>query len=307
MNADSIRAAIDRSLPLLQKADVSFIQKTGCVSCHHNSLVAMAVATARQHGFRVDEKVAASQVKAAGAYIEGWRDRSVQGIGIAGGQDTVSYILFGLLSEHYPSDAGTDAQAFFLKIRQSPDGRWRIAARRPPIESNDIEVTAVSMRSLQIYAPKARQAEFQQAIDRARDWLVTAKPESTEERAFRLLGLFWAKGPQATIDEAARELIADQRPDGGWSQTPTLTSDAYATGQAIAALRESGVLKADDPVYVRAAQYLLNTQYEDGSWYVKNRANPVQAPFESGFPHGRDQWISAAATSWATEALALSR
>jgi N-acyl-D-amino-acid deacylase len=163
------------------------------------------------------------------------------------------------------------------------------------------------MRSLQIYAPKARQAEFQQAIDRARDWLVTAKPESTEERAFRLLGLFWAKGPQATIDEAARELIADQRPDGGWSQTPTLTSDAYATGQAIAALRESGVLKADDPVYVRAAQYLLNTQYEDGSWYVKNRANPVQAPFESGFPHGRDQWISAAATSWATEALALSR
>jgi hypothetical protein len=307
MNADSIRAAIDRSLPLLQKADVAFIQKTGCVSCHHNSLVAMAVATARQHGFRVDEKIAASQAKAAGVYIESWRDRSVQGLGIAGGQDSVSYILFGLLSEHYPSDGGTDAQAFFLKIRQSPDGRWRIAARRPPIESNDIQVTAVSMRSLQIYAPKARQAEFQQTIDRARDWLVTAKPESTEERVFRLLGLFWAKGPQATIDEAARELIADQRPDGGWSQTPTLTSDAYATGQAIVALRESGALKPDDPVYARAAQLLLNTQYEDGSWYVKNRANPVQAPFESGFPHGRDQWISAAATGWATTALALSR
>lgn len=307
MSAENIRASIERSLPLLQKADVSFIQKTGCVSCHHNSLVAMAVATARQHGYRVDEKIAASQVKATAAYIESWRDRSLQGLSILGGQDSVSYIMFGLLSEHYPSDAATDAQAFLLKTRQSPDGRWRIAARRPPIESNDIEVTAMSMRSLQIYAPTTRLAEFQQAVDRARDWLVTAKPESTEERAFRILGLFWAKGPQAMIDEAARELIADQRPDGGWSQTSTLTSDAYATGQAIVALRESGALKADDPVYGRAAQFLLNTQYEDGSWRVTNRANPIQAPFESGFPHGRDQWISAAATGWATSALALSR
>jgi hypothetical protein len=307
MSADSIRAAIDRSLPLLQKTDVAFIQKTGCVSCHHNSLVAMAVATARQHGFRVDEKIAASQVKAAGAYVDSWHDRSIQGLGFAGNQDTVSYILFGLLSEHYPSDPGTDAQAFYLKIRQSPDGRWRIAARRPPIESNDIEVTAMSMRSLQVYAPKALQAEFQQAINRARDWLLTAKPESTEERAFKLLGLYWARAPQAAIETASRELVADQRPDGGWAQTPTLTSDAYATGQAIVALRESGMLKVDDPVYARGAQYLLNTQYEDGSWHVRNRANPLQAPFESGFPHGRDQWISAAATGWATTALALSR
>jgi hypothetical protein len=307
MSADSIRSAVERSVPLLQKADVAFIQKTGCVSCHHNSLVAMAVATARQHGYRVDETIAASQAKATAAYIDSWRDRSLQGLSILGGQDSVSYILFGLLSEHYPSDAATDAQAFLLKVRQSPDGRWRIAARRPPIESNDIQVTAMSMRSLQVYAPKARRAEFQQAVDRARDWLVTAKGESTEERAFRLLGLFWANAPQARIDEAARELIADQRPDGGWSQTSTLESDAYATGQAIVALRESGALRPDDPAYNRAAQFLLNTQYEDGSWYVTNRANPIQAPFESGFPHGRDQWISAAATGWATTALALSR
>ena len=30
---------------------------------------------------------------------------------------------------------------------------------------------------------------------------------------------------------------------------------------------------------------------------------PVQAYFESGFPHGKDQFISAAATNWATMAL----
>jgi hypothetical protein len=31
----------------------------------------------------------------------------------------------------------------------------------------------------------------------------------------------------------------------------------------------------------------------------------IQPYFDNGFPHGVDQWISAAATSWATMALTL--
>jgi hypothetical protein len=38
---------------------------------------------------------------------------------------------------------------------------------------------------------------------------------------------------------------------------------------------------------------------------VKSRAIPLQPHFESGFPHGRDQFISAAGSNWATMALAL--
>jgi hypothetical protein len=49
---------------------------------------------------------------------------------------------------------------------------------------------------------------------------------------------------------------------------------------------------------------LLRAQLEDGSWYVQSRAMPIQAYVESGFPHRADQWISAAATAWATTALA---
>ena len=53
------------------------------------------------------------------------------------------------------------------------------------------------------------------------------------------------------------------------------------------------------------ASFLLKTQLADGSWYVHSRrAIPLQPYFESDFPHGHDQWISAAATSWATTALA---
>jgi len=36
--AATFRAAIERSIPLLQRTDVTFLKKAGCVSCHHNNL-----------------------------------------------------------------------------------------------------------------------------------------------------------------------------------------------------------------------------------------------------------------------------
>ena len=107
-----------------------------------------------------------------------------------------------------------------------------------------------------------------------------------------------------SLKAAARDLLSLQRSDGGWSQEPLLESDAYATGEAVTALRESGMAAADDPAVGRAVEFLLRTQLQDGSWYVKSRSVPIQAYFESGFPHGADQWISAAGTAWAVRALA---
>ena len=69
------------------------------------------------------------------------------------------------------------------------------------------------------------------------------------------------------------------------------------------ALSESGVLKPSDAAYRRGAEFLMNTQCEDGSWYVRSRSIPFQPQFQSGFPYGRDQFISAAATNWAVIAL----
>jgi squalene cyclase len=126
----------------------------------------------------------------------------------------------------------------------------------------------------------------------------------TEERAFQLLAFGWSKAPAARIQKAARALIAEQRPDGGWAQLPGLMSDAYGTGQALTSLVDSGAITVADDSYRRGVSYLLNTQLADGSWFVRSRAIPIQPFFDSGFPHGRDQYISAAATNWATIALA---
>jgi hypothetical protein len=193
-----------------------------------------------------------------------------------------------------------------LRRRQLPNGQWRIGDHRPPIESSDIQVTATALRSLQVYSPAQERGAFDKAIQKAASWLAAAQPRTTEDRAFQLLAFGWAKRDKATIQKAAKALVAQQRSDGGWSQLPTMTSDAYATGQALVALEESGAMSVNDPVSRRGVEFLLNTQLQDGSWFVATRALPIQPYFESGFPHGKDQFISVAASNWAAMALALS-
>jgi len=119
-----------------------------------------------------------------------------------------------------------------------------------------------------------------------------------------LLGLSWTTAERQKIRNVALSLIARQRTDGGWAGNANLTSDAFATSEALYALRNSGFASAGDGVYRRGVEYLLSTQHADGSWYVRSRAVKVQPYFQSGFPFDHDQWISAAATAWASMALA---
>jgi len=299
----SAHAAVERSLPLLQRADVGFLRKAGCVSCHNNSLTALTVSAARKAGIPVDEPAARNQRKEIGVYIDVWRERALQGMGIPGDSDTIGYFLLGLAAEGYPADLATDALARFLKNAQLPDGRWRLFANRPPLESSEIEMTAVALRALQNYAPRAQRSAYQKALWRAADWLRTTQPRTNADRVFQLLGLTWAGDNKDALRKAARQLLAEQRADGGWGQLSSMASDAYATGQALVALSGSGIIAVTDPAYKRGIDYLLANQLDDGSWYVRSRAIAFQPYFESGFPHGHDQWISAAATNWATRAL----
>jgi squalene cyclase len=127
---------------------------------------------------------------------------------------------------------------------------------------------------------------------------------SNDDRGWRLAGLAWAGADKSAIQKAMQELLAVQRSDGGWSDMASMESTSYATGKALVALQAGG-LPVSDPAYQRGVRFLLSTQQEDGSWYVKTRALAFQPYFDAGFPHGYDQWISAAGTGWAAMALTL--
>jgi squalene cyclase len=264
----------------------------------------MSIASLREKKGPFDETLARSQLKAINDYLDGNRERYLEGIPIPGASDTTSYILAGMAAEASPPTAATDAMAHYLRGTQERDGSWRIVATRPPIESSSIEVTALSLRSLQAYAPASQRTAYQPSILRATAWLGSAEPVTNEDRVYQLLGLTWAGDKSDRNRKLGDILMTEQRPDGGWAQLRSLDSDAYATGQALVALRTAGILSPSDPAFQRGVKFLLETQMQDGSWFVRSRAVALQPYFDSGFPYGTDQYISAAATNWASMALA---
>jgi ankyrin repeat protein len=308
---NTLASAIQTSLPLIQKADANFMPKAACASCHNNSFAAMAVGSARRAGFQVDEKIAGDQAKANVFGLEQLRDDLRQGF-IGGpteyfGVFVIANILIGLDAEHYKPDLNTDAAAMYILNRQMPDGHWPYpsADGRPPICSDYVGQTTVALRALQLYAPQIDKAAYAQAIAKANAWLAKVESRDNQDRLYRVMGLVWA-GNKAEVRNALKELLAHQKADGGWSDLDMMEPSAYTTGEALVALRIAGV-PATDPAFKRGVDYLLRTQQEDGSWYVKSRAMTFQPYFDSGFPHGYDQWISAAGSSWAVMALSLAK
>jgi hypothetical protein len=298
-------AAIARSLPLLQASAATFYRKSGCVSCHHNALTAMTVEAARARKFTVDERLREVERKTVLDDSRAGLDAIMQGmVPFGGGPPSVGYVLLGLDAMRVPHDESTDAMVRLLRLSQQPDGHWP-GANRPPIEASEFTFTAVNMRGIQQFRA-ADCALCDRSIERAVQWLSSASPLTTEDRVFRVFGLAWGHAPQSVLQPVMRELLSAQRPDGGWSQLQGRPSDAYATGETLNALRAAGVAPSD-AAYRRGVEYLLRTQLPDGSWFVRRRTHPTQPYFESGFPHGRNQYISAAATNWATLALLQAR
>jgi N-acyl-D-amino-acid deacylase len=298
---DSIRKAVQKSLPLLQKSGDQFTRVSGCFSCHHQTLPQMAFATARARGFALDEAGARQQADSIAAVLKSVVDQARNNRDrIPDVPITVSYALVALAAAEHQRDETIATMAQMVGAWQGEDGAFSpIPPIRPPIESSQFTATALSVRALQAYGDHP-----EEKIAAARQWLMCAKPATNEDRAMQALGLVWTKAPEDAIRKSAQAIISEQRPDGGWAQVATLESDAYATGQALVALEESGI-PTESVAYRRGVGFLMRTQFADGSWLVRSRTFPIQPLKESGFPHGKDQWISAAGTSWAVMALSM--
>jgi ankyrin repeat protein len=303
---NTVAAAVARAIPLLERAGPAFRAAARCPSCHHDSLPAMALARARDAGFAVDERARADEARATVDALREARERFLQGVGFADVLEP-EYFLPGLHAGGRARDDMTDAMARYVALRQSDAGNWRAWMQRIPIDGSDVSITALAVRSLALYAPPSRAADTRARIARARVWLARASAVTGEDLAYKALGLRWAGAEPADIAPTVARIAARQRPDGGFAQRDSLASDVYATAQAIVALRDAGGVPADDPAIRRAVDFLLAGQFVDGSWFVATRALPFQPFIDSGFPHGRSQYISAASTAWAVMALAAAR
>jgi hypothetical protein len=265
----------------------------------------LALTTARSRGFDVNNEELERQLQFVANFMSKNRENYLQGKGTGGAVDTAGYALLTLDVGGWKADDTTAAAAEYVLLHQKESDHWATRANRPPSELSPFTTTYLALRALHKYGTPAQKDRIGQRNQQARQWLLKASTRDTEDRVFRLWGLQSAGADEKDIRSAAEELIRTQRPDGGWSQLETMESDAYATGTALVVLHQAGGLPVSDAVYQRGVKFLLQSQREDGSWYVKSRSRPFQTYYESGFPHGKDQFISIAASSWAATALAL--
>ncbi|MCX6606903.1 MAG: ankyrin repeat domain-containing protein [Acidobacteria bacterium] len=296
--ADGPRAAAERALTLLGRTSQEFFQQSGCGACHHGVSTLMAANAARASHLPVAPGPTQMLSRGIVASIAASLPSLLQGTSTGGATDTASSYLAGLAAANYPADINTDILAHYIAVNQAPDGSWYVASRSPKFQPY------FESGSLRSYPLAGRQAEFDTRIARAKQYLISVQPITAYEHAEKLIGLHWAGASPSELQAAAKPLLGLQRKDGGFSQTPHLSSDAYATGIVLWALQQAAVIPTTHRLYQRGVKFLVATQRADGSWYVASRSPKFQPYFESGFPYQGDQWISSVATAYATMALA---
>jgi ankyrin repeat protein len=305
--AMSPREAVERALPLLQESARTWTRERKCFSCHHQGLGLTAIAVAREHGFRVDETMLNAEADSVRAQLAS-ADAAVNLPPNTNYiDDSLMLVALGAMGDG--RGLATDLEIHRLLSGQHVDGHWNPypSMARPPLEGSVIANTAWTIRALRLFAPAAREKQVGVAVSRAREWIVRQAPAETQDLAMQLLALHWSGGGSDRIAATARQLVALQRADGGWGQIPARASDAYATGQALVALNQAAGVRPSDAVFGKGVAFLTRSQQPDGSWLVETRRTWRRGlPYaESGFPHGKHQFISYAGAAWATMALVL--
>jgi len=298
------QTAVARALPLLQSSAAHWTKEAECFSCHHQGLGMQTVGLAAELGFEIDRAAAEAEADRIWRYSSERFDAlmTCDGVGVFGRATTL--LALGALDRS--KDVVTDSVVNFLASRQTRTGAWQTNEHRPPFETHHASATAWTIRALRSFELEGRAAEFTERIARAKAFLIGVEPVDNEEQNMRLLGLAWAGAESVLIQAAAEELLAQQNQDGGWSQIATLGSDPYATGQTLVALNQAAGVPIDDAAWSRGARYLTRMQREDGTWFVRTRRRIKGLPqVDSGFPYGRNQFISYFASCWSTMALAL--
>jgi hypothetical protein len=301
-----IKAVVIKAVPLLETgARGSMEKRKQCFTCHNQALPVMALTMAQSRGIKIDTENLRRQLQFTADFLAKNRTNYAAGKGQGGQALTAGYALWTLEMGRWKADETTEAVAEFLLKFQKELDHWKPQTVRPPSEESSFTVSYVALRGLKTFGTAAQQERISERRAKVREWVWKTGALETEDRVFRLRSLQAVEAGRDEIRRAARELLETQRADGGWAQLSNLESDAYATGTALVALQQAGGVATAEPAYRKGVRFLLAKQLDDGSWHVVTRSEPIQTYYESGYPHGEDQFISISAAGWATIALVL--
>ncbi|MFT3934523.1 MAG: hypothetical protein QM726_12950 [Chitinophagaceae bacterium] len=299
-----IQTAAVKGFKLLQTCGVVFVNNAKCASCHHATMTSMVAATLASKGITgIDTTAQMREMAMIGTLQFGFNPNMVHQFITA--KFIGPYMLLGLAAQQTPPSIYTDLAVDYAISQFLPDGSCKAEYARVPLEAGDIHLTAMSIRSVQLYAAPAKAKQVAQLVAHTRQWLENQHPHNQQEIAFQLMGLQWTGANASVINAVAQQLAGMQNKDGGWSQLSSMASDAYATGQVLYALEIAGLQEKQNNAFQNGINYLLKTQTAAGAWPMVSRSNPIQPYINSDFPpYDDNQFIAAAAANWAVLALA---
>ncbi len=295
-----------KSLDLLRVAAKGHIEKKSCFGCHNQAFPMLAFSEAKKRNFNIPTEEIKAQADFTLEFLKKNQEKYSEGKGTGGEADTAGYALLTLELAGIKPNETTDAVVSYFLKHQAANGYWKVTSNRPPSEASHFTTNYLALRALRVWGSPKLKNEIEERTKKSAAWILDTTPKTNEDQVFQLLAYSELKQEKTIIEKSAKALISKQKSDGGWAQIENMESDAYATATALVSLHLTGILTNKDKAFQDGIKYLIKTRKEDGSWFVKSRSKPFQTYYESGFPHGKDQFISVAASGWATTALLLS-
>lgn len=291
-------AAVKRGLAFLVKDALAWKKEHNCVSCHHAGMVVWALREAKQRGHAVDEPVLAELTKWLAESGDGKASLPrPKGIPQALNVKPV-WVALALAADPQPdmiAQKGLQLLWKTIKSDQTANGSWASwpETRPPMFGHSDESMTALATLAL-VSAAESGDGDARTAVTKGIRWLSDAKSDDElQSLAMRIVVLRRAGRPAADWQSLVRRILERQSGDGGWSQSNKMSSDAWATGQALYALAHAGS-KLSEPAVRRGRAFLARNQRDDGSWAMTSRpTKPSDRGATSLIP------ITGAGSAWA--------
>jgi hypothetical protein len=288
-----------RAIRYLSREVAAWKPKNKCYSCHNNGDAARALYMARRLSYRLERNPLAETTD--------WLKRPDQwqnnrGKGPYSDKKLADLQFAYALSEAVKSGDVKDKKPLLLAAEkvasyQEQDGSWKLDADQIVGSPATYGRTLGTVIARQILL-RADSKRFQQQSQRAEHWLINKKPKTVLDAAAVLLSLE-SLNQQETTEQRSRcfEVIRKgENPDGGWGPFINSQAEPFDTALVLLALAKHPKKKETTALIERGRRYLVNSQFEDGSWPETTR--PANA---NSYP----QRIST--TGWVTMALLATR
>jgi squalene-hopene/tetraprenyl-beta-curcumene cyclase len=277
--------SLERGARFLDAVSVNWTRDRKCGTCHTNYAHMMAGPTV--------EKPASAELGEVRTFFEGraggWdkTDKSAKPTRDGEIVATAAALAFNDAASTGKLHPLTRAALDRMWTIQRPDGGWNwFDCNLPPMEDDDYYGTALAATAVG-HAPgdyKSTEAA-RRGIEKVRGYLRATPAPNLHHRAL----LLWASmGIDGLMDAKERErtiadLLAKQRPDGGWSLTSLgrferrdgtpnpedAPGDGYGTGFVVYVLRQSGMPAGAEPIR-RGIGWLKTHQRASGRWFTRS-------------------------------------